>query len=204
MRRSSSNQFVRQRKFHDRNFIALYSNGRYFETVSHLLRKIHFDSVLDAGCGEGASIRYIWERFHPQNSIIGFDLDPRRANLAMRESDKPIFFVSNVQNIPFPKNSFDLVICLETLEHVGEPDLALAEITRVSKKYALFSVPNEPWWRLGNILRGKYWNRLGNTPGHINHWTVMQFRTLLERHFFIIDSALPVLWNFVLATKKDE
>ena len=203
MRESSENRFLRQQKYLDKSPIARYSNERFFQTIIRLLTKIEFASVLDAGCGEGISLNAVRKKFSPRGILTGFDLDKRRIIHALEETEKSNFFVANVQNIPFPSHYFDLVICLETLEHVGEPCLALEEIARVSKKYVLFSVPNEPWWRLANMARGKYWSSLGNTPGHINHWSISAFRSLLERKFQIVDTALPVLWNFVLAIRKD-
>ena len=41
--------------------------------------------------------------------------------------------------------------------------------------FILLSVPKEPIWRICNMARGKYWKDLGNTPGHIQHWTKKKF-----------------------------
>jgi ubiquinone/menaquinone biosynthesis C-methylase UbiE len=203
MRESSKNHFSRQQKYIDRSLIARYANDRFFQTIIQLLAKIEFSSVLDAGCGEGISLNTVRKNYSPSGILTGIDLDVRRVFHALQETKKSNIFVANVQNIPFPTHYFDLVICLETLEHVGEPILAIEEIARVSKKYALFSVPNEPWWRLANMVRGKYWSDLGNTPGHINHWSARTFRSLLEGNFRIVDTAFPVMWNFVLVMRKD-
>jgi len=95
----------------------------------------------------------------------------------------------------------DFVMILEVLEHVGEPDLVLREAYRVTSKYLLASVPNEPWWRIGNLARLKYIRDLGNTPEHINHWSVRGFKTFISEHFKIVQVETPVLWTFVLAEK---
>ena len=92
-------------------------------------------------------------------------------------------------------------IILEVLEHVGEPDLVLREAYRVTSKYLLASVPNEPWWRIGNLARLKYIRDLGNTPEHINHWSVRSFKTLISEYFRILKVETPVLWTFILAEK---
>lgn len=163
--------------------------------------RIHFDKVLDVGCGEGMSLTYVQRTFAP-GFIAGFDLDDSRVKQAKLGDPVGRYFISNAQDVPLPGNSIDLVICLEALEHVGEPRVVLREISRVAREYALFSVPNEPWWRLGNMIRGKYLSMFGNTPGHINHWSLKQFLRLLEDEFEVLHVRQPVLWNFVLVRKR--
>lgn len=169
--------------------------------MGEMASRIHFEEVLDVGCGEGVSLTYMQRTFTP-GFITGFDLDGSRVKQAKSGDPAGRYFISNAQDVPLPGNSVDLVICLEALEHVGEPKLVLREISRVSRKYALFSVPNEPWWRLGNMIRGKYLSMFGNTPGHINHWSLKQFLGLLEDGFEVLLVRQPVLWNFVLARKR--
>ena len=55
------------------------------------------------------------------------------------------------------------------------PERALAEMARVARGYLLVSVPREPLWRALNIARGAYVRDLGNTPGHLNHWSRRAF-----------------------------
>jgi ubiquinone/menaquinone biosynthesis C-methylase UbiE len=207
MRNSSKNHLNYQQKYSDNSFIARYSNHQYFLTISRLLAKIRVNSILDAGCGEGVVLKYICKDIQPKGIVAGFDLDMRRVNLARKNLiqsniDEVNLMVANLHKIPFEIRTFDLTICLETLEHVGDPEMALFEIKRVTKQYALFSVPNEPWWRIGNVARGKYWKTLGNTPGHINHWTKHQFHNFIGKQFTIIDTASPVLWNFILCKNE--
>ena len=68
--------------------------------------------------------------------------------------------------MPFEDDSFDLVLCLEVLEHVPEPGAALAELARVCCGRIVLSVPDEPWFRLGSLARGKYLRGLGDHPEH--------------------------------------
>lgn len=206
MRKSSQNRYAYQLKYSDKSLLVRYSNNQFFSAISRLLSRIPFHSILDAGCGEGVVLRHVCNQFQPNGAIAGVDLDMKRVQSAMNnlkqpDTNEPDLMVGNLQDIPFQTHSFDLTICLETLEHVGEPELALAEIARVTRHYALISVPNEPWWRIGNMARGKYWKSFGNTPGHINHWTTKQFHRLVGRYFTIVESASPVLWNFVLCKK---
>lgn len=200
MRESSKNQHARQLKYADKSFIASYANQSFLNTIREMLSEISFSSVLDAGCGEGVSLAQAYS-ISPAARFAGFDLDKTRVAIGAQTVKTVRLFVANAHHIPFESATFDAVLCLETLEHVGEPSLAIAEIARVAKRYALFSVPNEPWWRLGNMARLKYLKNFGNTPGHINHWTVGELKKLIQSNFKILKTKQPFLWNFVLAEK---
>ncbi len=96
----------------------------------------------------------------------------------------------------------DLVLALEVLEHLDEPNKALSELQRVTNKYAIISVPNEPLWRILNMARGAYWSDWGNTYGHVNNWSPRAFKKLLETKFNIIQSSYPIPWQIYLCKKK--
>jgi 2-polyprenyl-3-methyl-5-hydroxy-6-metoxy-1,4-benzoquinol methylase len=190
---------VYQAKYHDSNPIVQYANSRFFQTIEMFICSISPNKILDIGCGEGKILEQL-HGYHPAPSI-GIDLDPVRIRLAQSQVEHFPFAIGNAQELPFGDNSFDFVMILEVLEHVGEPDIVLREALRVTNKFLLASVPNEPWWRIGNLARLKYIRDLGNTPEHINHWSVRSFKTFISRYFRIIKVAIPVLWTFVLAEK---
>ena len=198
-RKSSENLAAYQAKYHDSSFIVRYANSRFFQTIEMFVDSISPNKILDIGCGEGKVLKQL-RVYHPAPSI-GIDLDPARIRLAKTRSMDIPFAVGNAQELPYEDNSFDFVMILEVLEHVGEPDLVLREAYRVTSKYLLASVPNEPWWRIGNLARLKYIRDLGNTPEHINHWSVRSFKTLISDYFRIVKVETPVLWTFVLAEK---
>jgi len=198
-RKSSENLALPQMKYHDRNPIVRFSNQRFLSTIALFLRSIHFNSLLDAGCGEGVVLASILDEF--QMGYCGLDLDYDRVHFASMEMTGSMFVNGDAQRLPFSEGSFDLVLLLEVLEHVGDPERVLEEVHRVSGKYLLVSVPNEPWWRVGNMLRLKYLRDFGNTPEHINHWTVPGIRSLLSGRFHILSMRLPMLWTFILAEK---
>ena len=79
-----------------------------------------------------------------------------------------------------------MTVCCEVLEHLKNPNKGLSEIKRISKKDVIVSVPIEPVWRVLNILRGKYLKSFGNTPGHLNHWSVFSFQKLIRESGFCI------------------
>jgi len=59
-------------------------------------------------------------------------------------------------------------------------------------------VPREPIWRILNIARGKYIGDLGNTPGHVNHWSRRGFIDLLSRRFDVVEVRSPLPWTMAL------
>jgi hypothetical protein len=64
--------------------------------------------------------------------------------------------------------------------------------------HLLVSVPREPLWRALNMARGAYLRDLGNTPGHVNHWTKRGFTSLLSRHGDVIEARSPFPWTMLL------
>jgi hypothetical protein len=62
----------------------------------------------------------------------------------------------------------------------------------------LVSVPREPLWRGLNMARGAYLRDLGNTPGHLNHWSRRGFVALLSRHGEVREVRSPFPWTMLL------
>jgi ubiquinone/menaquinone biosynthesis C-methylase UbiE len=118
-------------------------------------------------------------------------------------SQPRIFFsAQSVYELGFPADSFDMIVAAEVLEHLANPEQALSEIRRVSRGFVLLSVPREPIWRVMNLARFAYWRELGNTPGHVQHWSMRGFLALVSRDFEIIEVRKPLPWIVVLAVKK--
>lgn len=197
-RKSSGNLAAVQMKYHSSNPLMRYANQRFFKTVLKMLSGIDHGRILDAGCGEGIVLDLINEL--PGNHC-GLEIDQERIHMALSYKIPFPFIQGNLHSLPFKEGVFDTVISLEVLEHVGDPQQALTELHRVTKKYILVSVPNEPWWRVGNMVRFKYLSDFGNTPEHINHWTLKSFKQFIETHFELIQVETPLLWTFILAQK---
>jgi len=59
-------------------------------------------------------------------------------------------------------------------------------------------VPREPIWRALNLARGKYVRDLGNTPGHLGHWSRRGFLELLGGRLEVVAVRTPLPWTMAL------
>jgi len=176
---------------------------QFVKTVISMLslRDTAMENILDVGCGEGIiprQLRLLW----PSANFHGLDINPELLLVARTLVSDMQCISGSVYALPWREGAYDLVCCTEVLEHLKNPELAISEIMRVGKKYFLFSVPNEPWWRIANIARGAYLPEWGNPPGHLNHWTRVQFIRLLSRFFEVVDVQCPFPWVIALCIKN--
>jgi 2-polyprenyl-3-methyl-5-hydroxy-6-metoxy-1,4-benzoquinol methylase len=156
-------------------------------------------SVLDVGCGEGVLTARWAQRLQPRR-VVGVDLEDSklRAEWSTRRGENLEFRSTGGGQLPFGADEFDLVAAIEALEHIPAPELAVAEMARVARRHLLVSVPREPLWRILNVSRGAYVRRLGNTPGHVNHWSKHSFVRLLGRHGEVVQARTPFPWTMLL------
>jgi 2-polyprenyl-3-methyl-5-hydroxy-6-metoxy-1,4-benzoquinol methylase len=171
----------------------------FHRAVDDLWAKAAPSSVLDVGCGEGVLTRQWAERLG-DGRIVGIDLDdPKlRAEWAARTRPNLEFRVEEATSLSFRDDEFDMVAAIEVLEHVPDPEATVAEMARVARSRLLASVPREPLWRALNVARGAYLRDLGNTPGHVNHWSKRTFVSLLSRYGTVEEARSPFPWTMAL------
>jgi 2-polyprenyl-3-methyl-5-hydroxy-6-metoxy-1,4-benzoquinol methylase len=158
-------------------------------------------SILDMGCGIGILSAIISQNF-PSAKVTGFDISNEVVKSARLLSPSISFYVGNIYSLPHCKESFDMVICLEVLEHLDRPETIIDNIARLCKKYAIFSIPNNWKFRAVNVIRFKYLERKGSTPNHKNEWTKEEFSSLLSPYFKINDvSTVAGVWLQFLCEK---
>jgi ubiquinone/menaquinone biosynthesis C-methylase UbiE len=156
--------------------------------------------VLEVGAGEGEISSRVRERY-PEALVVSIDLHDPVLGKEWRERGVVGTF-ADVRRLPFPDAAFDLVLGIEVLEHVHVPEAALAEIRRVGRDAVVLSVPREPIWRVANLLRGRYVRQLGNTPGHLNHWSTRRFRALVADSFDVGATRTPFPWTILSARRR--
>lgn len=130
--------------------------------------------ILDAGCGEGFISDLIYRNVE-NVQITGLEYTEEALKIARQMNENITFVQGDIYQMPFEDNAFDIVLCTEVLEHLEKPDLALQELARVAQHVVFLTVPNEPWFCMGNLLALKNVSRLGNPIDHINHWTYRSF-----------------------------
>ena len=167
----------------------------FFAALDDALAGLSPSVVVEVGAGEGRITERLRERF-PDATVVGLDLPDARLQDEWRDAGVPMF-VGDATRLPFTDASIDLVVALEVLEHVPRPERALDEIARVCRGAAVLSVPREPIWRIGNLARGRYVGDLGNTPGHVNHWSARSFRRFVARRLRVETSSTPLPWTMV-------
>jgi len=128
--------------------------------------------VMDMGCNRGYDVFRMSRKFTVNSiSYVGLDISPIDIEYAKGVAEKQnlancVFVVGNAEKTEFEKETFDIVICSELLEHVPEPEKILKEIYRIVKKggCAIISTPNADN-RLGKLRKfapkelKKNWNQ---------------------------------------------
>jgi 2-polyprenyl-3-methyl-5-hydroxy-6-metoxy-1,4-benzoquinol methylase len=173
--------------------------GRVHRDLGELFALAAPRSVLDVGCGEGV-ITASWARQLDSGRVVGLDLDDPKLAREWGARSRPNleFRAARAERLPFADGEFELVAAIETLEHIEAADHALGEMARVASAHLLVSVPREPLWRALNLARGAYLRELGNTPGHVNHWSRRGFQRLLARHGEVLQVRSPPPWTMLL------
>src|SRR5262245_42476669 len=84
--------------------------------------------VLDAGCGSGRTL----EELVAYGDPAGIELDPEAAELARGRGLADVR-VGRLEDLPWPDQTFDLITCLDVIEHTPDDRLALVELRRVCR-----------------------------------------------------------------------
>lgn len=186
-------------KYRSRNPIHRMLMSQFLSSARNMISEIDFESILEVGCGPGDLAE---ELFKSDANYLGIDIDDREIMTARARYPHRKFQHASAYELPIENVSIDLVVACEVLEHLSDPETAMRELDRVARKWILMSVPREPLWRILNFTRGKYWWNLGNTPGHLQHFSRCDFLELIESRWFVLEVKSPIPWTMVLARKR--
>ncbi len=94
--------------------------------------------VLDAGCGSGRTL----EELRDLGEISGIELSPNAADVARSRGAFDIR-IGRLEELPWGEGTFDLITCLDVIEHTPDDRVTLSELRRVSKPggWLLLTVP---------------------------------------------------------------
>ena len=192
------------KKHTHRNPIQRLLLWNFFRHLVNLTASKKVDSILDVGCGEGFTLNRLREKGIGEK-LEGIEYSQDAIDLGKNMYPGVKITKGDIHSLPYKDNSFDLVLCTEVLEHVKDPDKALRELVRVSKKYLIVSVPNEPFFMFAQLVRGKNWSRFGNDIEHINHWTMLSFAKFVKRNsdVKILARRFPFAWTMLFLEKQN-
>ena len=176
---------------------------RFHEKITRIVGDLRPATLLDAGCGEGF-VADIFLREMPELKITGFDVNEGAVRLARLRNPRGTFSTGDIYNIDHPDDSFDVVVALEVLEHLHEPDRALAEMARVAKRAIVLSVPHEPFFCLANAARGKNLDidPKGSDPDHRNFWSREAFGRFVDRQLDVVQLTGSFPWTICVARPR--
>jgi 2-polyprenyl-3-methyl-5-hydroxy-6-metoxy-1,4-benzoquinol methylase len=171
----------------------------FMSDLDELVERTRANQAHEVGCGEGeVSIRLARRGL----TVRGTDAFPqvleearRRAAAAGVEID---FEATPVEQLDPESDSAELVVCCEVLEHLEDPGRGLDVLAGLARPWLIASVPREPLWRALNLARLSYVARLGNTPGHLSHWSKRGFARFLGERFEVVDLRSPTPWTMAL------
>lgn len=188
-------------KHNTKNPIGKLFLNNFLNSVVKTIRPLNIDSVLDVGCGEGFTLaRLSKEKIGKE--FEGIEYDEGAITLGKKLYPRLKITKGDIYDLPYKSNSFDLVVCTEVLEHLENPKKAYRELVRVSKKYILLSVPNEPFFTIQRIARFQNILHLGAHPEHIQHWTIPAFTKFVRvRGVKLVSRRFPIPWTMVVLKK---
>ncbi|GBD02044.1 putative methyltransferase YcgJ [bacterium HR18] len=169
------------RRYTVNNRLYRWHIAQFLEQLATLVAQTQPKTLLDVGCGEGFVAAFLKQRL-PEVEITGIDASVSALAYAQAHFGQyATFRRGDIYGLPFPDRAFDTVVCSEVLEHLEDPESAIAELKRVARRYVVLTVPLEPYFRWLNRLG--QWLRVSEDPGHVQFWTHAAFKRLVQQHF---------------------
>ena len=153
----------------------------------------------EVGCGEGEiAIRLARRGLRVRGSDVAAEVIAEARRRAVAAGTEIEFRRAPIEELAPEGDAAELVVCCEVLEHLADPERGLAVLASLARPWLLVSVPREPVWRALNLARGHYFADLGNTPGHLNHWSRRGFVNWLSTRLSVVEVRAPLPWTMAL------
>jgi len=128
-------------------------------------KRIERGKVLEIGCGDGFNLLCLASAVEPKGQYVGVDVSQARIATAINRKNEEYdlghkrlsFLMMDGSYLGFTNASFDIVICMEVLEHLPRPDLCVSEMFRILKPggAAIITTPNPEsiFLKLSKVLK---------------------------------------------------
>ncbi|MCU6666598.1 class I SAM-dependent methyltransferase [Silvania hatchlandensis] len=193
-------------KYGSKNPVVKWMMKGFDSSLEAFVARTDPETIHEVGCGEGFWVN----KWNSQGlNAVGSDFSHHvisiaKDNAVVANIDPNVFIAKSIYDLEPETNSADLIVCCEVMEHLDEPDKAMRILQSLVKEHIIISVPREPIWCALNMARGKYIKDLGNTPGHIQHWSKRSFIKFTEKYFKVIAISSPFPWTMLLCIPYDE
>jgi SAM-dependent methyltransferase len=186
-------------KYGTRNPVARRLMAGFTSDFDRLVERSGAREAHEVGCGEGELSIRLAER---GMRVRGTDAFPQVLEEARRRAAAAGveigFEAVPVEELDPGRHAAELVVCCEVLEHLEDPARGLEVLAGLARPWLIVSVPREPLWRALNLARLSYVGDLGNTPGHLSHWSRRGFERFLGERFEVVDLRSPLPWTMAL------
>lgn len=149
--------------------------------IFSLMNDIAFKSVLDAGCGTGILLQQILEKY-PHVQVSGSEYSPQGLEIARKRLPNGKFYVLDLSRDTLDER-FDLVACIDVLEHIEDDYAALKNLAAMTAGHMILSVPLGPLFQV-EVER----------MGHVHGYSRREIELKIREAGFTIERAIQ--WGF--------
>ena len=171
----------------------------FLDQLDELVARTHAREAHEVGCGEGElAMRLARNGLRMRGTDAFPEVIEEARGRARADALEIDYEATPVEELDPARHSAELIVCCEVLEHLDDAERAVGVLAGLARPWLIASVPREPLWRVLNMARLKYWGDLGNTPGHLGHWSKRGFLELLEPSFEVVEVRSPLPWTMAL------
>ena len=155
--------------------------------IHDIVQACEFESVLDVGCGQGELLQEFLGRYPQVETVAGVDYSPASVAITEQRIGQGQYHALDLQAddmLGLYGRKFDLTTCVDVVEHIEDDVATLANIKRVTGKYALVSTIQ------GNHL--PEWER--EAVGHVRNYRRGELVEKMQSVGFEIDRVVE--WGF--------
>ncbi len=154
-------------------------------------KKTYINNIYDFGCGLAYKTNYLKNKFLDKN-FVGIDQE-QSCKHAEKKYEKIKFIGHDLEKSGLHLNSqAELIICIDVIEHLNDPEILMSEIIRYLKKdgYLIISTPER------ELCRGK--KNLAPGKHHVREWNKEEFSNFLSSFntFKILDKDILLAYKF--------